>query len=356
MSLDQLSVIIPTRNSRSLIEPHLDTMLEWLPHVGEIIGVDSFSEDGTLEFLREKCAFPHAEFQSHPPGLYASWNAAIRKATRPFLYVATAGDAINRDDLEYLVQTAASTQADVVTSSPHFFEEDGRPLLNQRWPLHEVLEAHPGDEVVQLSGPELAILALQHCSPPFRYDSWLGSSASNVYRTAVLQAHPFREDAGHGADTYFGIENALRLKAAFCRRRCGRFILHGPGGGAQKQKQDKQRLFEIFDAAWLNCFNELCRSSLEPHVRERLEATHASFHAESAKIMADYERFLEEEHAALLKEMGKKKAQQDKVAELQAQVRQLQEQAKQAERQLEGVVRQVPGWMRRLFRIQVTSA
>jgi len=354
MPFDQLSVIIPTRNSRRLIEPHLDAMLEWLPDVGEIIVVDSFSEDGTLELLREKCSFPHAEFLSHPPGLYASWNAAIRKATRPFLYIATSGDVIGREDLEFLLQTAQSTQADVVTSCPHFFEEDNRPLLNQRWPLHDVLDAHPHEDVILMSGPELAILALKHCSPPFRYDSWLGSSASNIYRTAVLRDHPFREDAGHGADTHFGIENALRLQAAFCRRRCGRFILHGSGAGSAKQKQDKPRLFQIFDAAWLACFNELCRSSLEPHLRERLEATHASFHDESAKIMADYERFLEEEHAALLKEMDKKKAHQKKAAELQEQVRQLQEKAKQAEKQLQAVLQQIPGWVRRLFRIHVS--
>lgn len=352
MPIDQLSVIIPTRNSRRLIEPHLDAMREWLPHVGEIIVVDSFSEDGTMELLREKCDFPHTQFLSHPPGLYASWNSAIRQATRPYLHVATSGDAITRDELEYLIQTAEATQTDVVSSCPNFFEEDGRPLRNQRWPIHDVLDAHPNDEVVLMSGPQLAILALTHCSPPFRYDSWLGSSASNVYRTAVLQAHPFREDAGHGADTYFGIENALKLKAAFCRRRCGRFILHGPSGGAQKQ--DRQRLFAVFDAAWLACFIELCSRPLEPSLRKQLEATHATFQEKSAKIVADYERFLEEEHTALLKEMGKKNVLQDKCAELQGQVKHWQEKAKNAERQLQTVVRQVPFWVRRLLKIQVS--
>ena len=54
----------------------------------------------------------------------------------------------------------------------------------------------------------------------------MGSSASNLYRTAYMKAHPFRTDLGHAGDIAWGIENSFGAKwgsVSDCR---SEFLLH----------------------------------------------------------------------------------------------------------------------------------
>ncbi|MBU6302387.1 MAG: glycosyltransferase [Verrucomicrobia bacterium] len=248
MILQQVSVVIPTLNSMRLLQPVLPEMRSWLEEVGEVIVVDSHSTDGTMERLREALDFPHVRFLTHPPGLYASWNFGIGQATRKWVHIATAGDALRREDLVHLVRTAEENDADVVVAPPVFVDEEGQALPDPNWPVLQLLEAHPGQDELVLSGEELAYFALFHCHPPFRYDCWMGSSASNLYRTSVLQVNPFPTHARHFGDTLFGLENARNLKAVFSRRRCGRFVVHHRTD--LQAPEDRQWLFEVFEPVW----------------------------------------------------------------------------------------------------------
>ena len=234
-----------------MLVPAMGTMLEWAEQVGELIIVDSSTKDKTFDFLTQNFLFPNAKFHTRPPGLYAAWNFGILQATKSFIYIATAGDAITKADLEYLVSIANKTGADVVVSPPKFFDKKGEPLLQEVWPIHDLLSQFQDDEVIELTPIELTIFAMRHCQIPVSVKSWLGSSASNLYRTEIMQAHPFPLHGGHGGDTLFGLLNARHFKAAFCQRSCGKFILHTEDNNLDRG--EFRRLYPIYADAFDEC-------------------------------------------------------------------------------------------------------
>ncbi len=240
-----ISVVIPILNCRHLLEPVIGKLREIVALAGEVIVVDSDSEDGTVELLRESLDPVNVRFLTHPRGLYASWNYGIAQATKEWIHIATAGDVASKEDLGYLLGVAGRTGADVVTAPPMFVNEDGSIRQDPRWPILGLLQMHEGEEVIELAAGDLVAFALCHCWPSRRHKSWLGSSASNLYRTATLQALPFPTDVGPRGDVLWGLRNANRVRAAFCRRRCGRFVVHSKPGGANLE--DKEECYEI---AW----------------------------------------------------------------------------------------------------------
>jgi glycosyltransferase involved in cell wall biosynthesis len=310
MILNQVSVVMPTLNSMLLLKPMLPELRAVLGKVGELIVVDSHSTDGTVELLREALDFPHTRFLTHPRGLYASWNFGISQATREWVHIATAGDAIGEADLEHLVHAAEANAADVAVAPPLFFDEDSRPLPDPNWPILQLLEANPGRDEIVLSGDELACFALFHCHPPFRYDCWMGSSASNVYRTRVLQTHPFPVHARNFGDTLFGLENARNLKAVFCRRRCGRFVIHHRTN--LQAPEDREWLFEVFDPSWRRVFAEIRGPLALPPEASRLIDHLLADARHSGQVM-------EQVRDKLWTETGKRRRLQSQLTELKAQ-------------------------------------
>jgi hypothetical protein len=103
-----------------------------------------------------------------------------------------------------------------------------------------------------------------------RYDCWLGSSASNLYRTKLLQTHPFPTHVGHFGDTLFALEQAWRIKAVFCRRRCGSFIVHHHT--SLQAPEDRKRLFEGFDGPWKESFARVAQGAQLSGAAERMVA------------------------------------------------------------------------------------
>jgi hypothetical protein len=54
----------------------------------------------------------------------------------------------------------------------------------------------------------------------------LGSSASNLYRTAILQRFPFRTDFGTAGDLAWGLEHAGSVTLAILPARVSTFVFH----------------------------------------------------------------------------------------------------------------------------------
>jgi CTP:molybdopterin cytidylyltransferase MocA len=224
--LGSLSVVIPTRNCLVQLLQGWPLMREWVGLVGEVIVVDSQSSDGTREFLRTQLVGEHISFLDHPPGLYQSWNAGIRAAKGEFLHLSTAGDTVSVDDLRKLLAAAKESGADVVCAAPQFKDQAGNPVEGPVWPIHDLIERG----VTQLSGVALQAVAMAYCQVPLRIKSWLGSSASNLYRGSLFQNREFPTDCGHSGDMMFGLRHARDMSAHFLSQRCGQFLLHESAG------------------------------------------------------------------------------------------------------------------------------
>ena len=216
-----ITVIIPTRNSMPELEAHVHALNEWLHRVGQVIVVDSDSSDGTLEYLQENLKHECVEFLNHPPGLYESWNAAIKRAGSKFTYIATVNDFMPFETLVRLYSEAERLAADVVVSAPEIVLSD-RSQKYRKWPIHRLLELSAKKETYVLQPLEL--LVWNSVELP---GTLIGSSASNLYRTEALQENPFPCDYGHAGDSAWAVGGALTNRWVVVPDVSSKFWYHG---------------------------------------------------------------------------------------------------------------------------------
>src|SRR5439155_6290113 len=155
-----IGVVVPTRNSASLAPEHLETMRPWLDQVEQVVVVDSFSKDGTVQLLKAGLRHPNLQILEHPPGLYQSWNHGIARLKTEYCYISTVGDAITRDGLEHLAEVIARLRCDAVISKPRFIDINGAPVRSPRWPIDDVTSALRVNEPIALADSALFLFTL----------------------------------------------------------------------------------------------------------------------------------------------------------------------------------------------------
>ncbi len=237
-------------------------MRGWVDLAEEVVVVDSRSTDGTVEYIRQELAHPRLRIIERDRGLYASWNEGIAATTGAWIYVSTAGDTIDREQVRHLVETGERAEADVVISPPRFVDSEGDPIADLAWPPHAIIARHGDGRPFILSPTALATLAYLHCP-----NSILGSSASNVYRGETLRARPFPTDFRGAGDTVWLMRHSLSVRACLTPRAGSAFCGH--------PKEDKMTVAEA-DAFRLKLSEE--KDALARRVRE------AAFSAEPAML------------------------------------------------------------------------
>jgi glycosyltransferase involved in cell wall biosynthesis len=220
--MPSLSVLIPTLNCRSLIHEHLEAARPWIDLADEIIVVDSHSTDGTLEYIRDALAALPLQIVNHPRGLYQSWNHGIALARTDWLYISTVGDSITRTLLVHLQQLALAGRCDVAISLPERIDTDGKPLPPPHWAVTEITTTLARNRPCILTGSA----ALCYATRFHRHSALLGSSASNLYRTAHLQARPFPIDYGTAGDAAWALLHGYETRFGFTSAKGSTFRLH----------------------------------------------------------------------------------------------------------------------------------
>jgi hypothetical protein len=216
-----LSVVIPTKDSIRYLEAHVDGLRPWLDLVEEFIVVDSHSTDGSVEFLRTHLPSEKSRFLSHPPGLYASWNYGISQVKSTYFFIATTGDTITTDGIIKLVTTAEELEADVVISKPTFRSEDDQPRPSPRWPIDDIIKTLGCTGGRRLH--QLEALLFTATNPE---GAMLGSSASNLYRTATFQRFPFPTEFGSQGDGVWAWLHAAEIAWGVIPDKISSFLLH----------------------------------------------------------------------------------------------------------------------------------
>jgi len=219
-----VGVLLPTRNSMPLLERHLEGLRSWLHRAEEVVVVDSHSTDGTADYLAENLSHPSLKILQHPPGLYESWNFGIRHIGARWLYISTVGDCIAQSGIGALVSACAGHELDVAISAPLFLSPSGERIEKNNWPVHRYIQ-RTGKSGRSHVMPSVEVFLWNTLFAP---GSLMGSSASNLYRTAYMKAHPFRTDLGHAGDLAWGIENAFSARWGVVPGCHSEFLLHPP--------------------------------------------------------------------------------------------------------------------------------
>jgi glycosyltransferase involved in cell wall biosynthesis len=220
-SAKSIGVVIPTLNAREGLSDHLAHAQSWLGLVQQVVIVDSYSTDGTFEYLQKNLRHSNLRLLQHPPGMYDSWNYGIQQLKTDFTYVSTIRDTIQPEGLQHLRDVLTELGGDLVISPPEMVDTQGNPVLNERWPVHKLLASCRLEQPARLNQYQAFVLAALE-SPA----NMMGSSASMLYRTSTLQRLPFPTDYLHLGDTAWGLRYAWELEMAVTPRMMSRFTMH----------------------------------------------------------------------------------------------------------------------------------
>lgn len=220
-SLLPIGVVIPVLNAREALPEHLAHAQGWLGLVEQVVVVDSYSTDGTFEYLQKNLRHPNLRLLRHPPGLYQSWNYGIQQLETEFAYISTIRDTIQTEGLVHLSQVLSELGADLVVSSPELVDAQGRPRTDESWPVHRLLAACPLERPCKLD--QFQAFLLNALESPC---TLLGSSASNLYRTTALQRLPFPTEYAHAGDSAWALHYAWDVPIAITPRTISRFTMH----------------------------------------------------------------------------------------------------------------------------------
>jgi hypothetical protein len=246
-----LGVVIPTKNSMPYLPAHLEGMRAWLDLAEQIVVVDSFSTDGSVEFLRAQLRHPRVTFTTHPPGLYASWNHGLAQVSAKYTFIATTGDLITRAGIGRLVGAAETLAADVVISKPDFRDPAGRSLPDIAWPVDDVISSLGLTAPRGLHKLEALVFAAAHPE-----GALLGSCASNIFRTEMLKRLPFPTEFGTAGDGAWGMRHAAEVAWAVVPEKFSTFLVHPTNASETERKtlREASRMDEVLRGAvqaWL---------------------------------------------------------------------------------------------------------
>lgn len=244
-----LGVVIPTKNSMPYLQEHLANLSAWIDLAEQVVVVDSFSTDGTLEFLKQKLCHRNIRFVDHPPGLYASWNHGIREISSKYCYISTVGDSITRSGIMHLINTATHLHCDVLVSRPEFVNEVGHSISGPQWPLDEVIEALRVNEPKLLDPIIMVACTLKHTG-----GAMTGSCGSDLFLTRALQGHPFPTNYGTAGDGPWSMKNAVCLTWAVTPQIFSTFRQH-PSAASKPEILAGKLSFDYSDRATA-LFNE----------------------------------------------------------------------------------------------------
>ena len=242
-----VAVVLPTYRCRAYLPEHLDAVRAWAGLVVEIVVVDSFSDDGTPEFLKEQLSLPNVRFHCHPRGLYQSWNFGISQISAKYTYISTVGDVITQDGLKHLVAVAEQFQADVTLSPPRFVNSDGGVAENSQWPIQDLIQWLGIDRPTAISSVHAFLMSALAIPQGI-----MGSSASNLYRTELLKTHPFPTSFDPAGDTAWSLQHGLRTRFAVTPSSVANFLFH-PKEKMPNPEQEERLFDALFDLALAAC-------------------------------------------------------------------------------------------------------
>jgi glycosyltransferase involved in cell wall biosynthesis len=125
--MPRVSICLPVLNAQPFLKERLDSILHQTFQDWELVVCDSYSVDGSWEFLQRFEMDSRVKlFQVPREGIYAGINACINKACGEFIYIATADDTMMPDCLVKMVTALdAHPECGIVHCGLRIIDEQG---------------------------------------------------------------------------------------------------------------------------------------------------------------------------------------------------------------------------------------
>jgi glycosyltransferase involved in cell wall biosynthesis len=259
-------------NARRFLHERLQSISQQSLYDREVIACDSFSDDGTWEYIQKHAVSPRFRmFQVPRHGLYAGWNETLTRARGKYIHIATADDTIEPTFLEKAVAALEKCpSAHVAACRYRTIDEDGREVTT------------PPSDVEVLLAPWLPCPHVRHGLTEFIIQlgvgcNW-GTFSAVVFRRELLdRVGLFRTDIGVEADTVWRLEAMLRTDLVQLPEYLATWRVHArqatsrrpPGWNLQHfrcQREALDRCARILPAPWRQ--DPLWRRKLLFHPRQ----------------------------------------------------------------------------------------
>src|SRR5207244_12706918 len=104
--MPKVSICVPNLNTRPYLPERFETVFNQTFQDWELVVCDSYSDDGSWEYIQELAARePRMRISQTPrKGVYAGFNDCIQLARGAYVYVATSDDTMSPDFLEEMVE------------------------------------------------------------------------------------------------------------------------------------------------------------------------------------------------------------------------------------------------------------
>ncbi len=131
----KITICLPSLNTRRYLSDRFETIYNQTFQDWEVVAVDSYSEDGSWDFLQEQARQdPRVRISQAPRGLYASWNRCILQARGQYIYFATSDDTMVPTCLEkMLVALEEHPTCGLCQCSLEMIDDHGHPLPGEGW-------------------------------------------------------------------------------------------------------------------------------------------------------------------------------------------------------------------------------
>jgi hypothetical protein len=142
-----VSVCLPTFNSGQFLPERLATIFDQSLDDWELIGLDSYSDDGTYEMLEAAASRDRRVRVNQAPrdGIYPNFNRCIRESSGRYVYIATSDDTMAPDCLEKLViSLETNADCDLAHCPLRIIDEHGRSGIDW-WSGHSAFARCSGE-------------------------------------------------------------------------------------------------------------------------------------------------------------------------------------------------------------------
>lgn len=247
-----VTIILPTLNSMRFLQERMESIFNQSFQDWELIVVDSYSDDGTFEYLSklaEKDSRIHL-FQA-PKGLYQAWNFGISHAQGEYVYIATSDDSMTPDCLQKMVTALQNyPECDLCDSILKLIDAEG----------NEIIETSPNyvPHYWHIPFPRESIHLRQ---APCDFFAHMGgktiytSVTQILIRTTLFQKTGlFPVDFGSSADYLWGIRAARHANIIFLPEKLATWRIHAAQAtGACNVKKINKNFHLMSQMACLAC-------------------------------------------------------------------------------------------------------
>jgi glycosyltransferase involved in cell wall biosynthesis len=199
-----ISICLPTLNARSFLAERIDSIFTQTHQDWELIVCDSYSDDGTWEFLQSFAGDTRVRlFQVPKEGLYAGWNECLRRVRGDYIHIATADDTCSPDFLETVMGLLSKRPDTILGFCDYLHINEFGHELEIPMPAGRRFFSKWAGLNVYLPSP-YAFTACSHINP-----LWNTMSAVVFHKSVLTRNGFFPVDFGTCGDVFWGARAAL---------------------------------------------------------------------------------------------------------------------------------------------------